>query len=84
MHDIEIWEKKLDWIAEVGGMALLNTHPDYMNFGDGPSQMDEYPVERLCTFLKYVQSNYEGFFWHALPREVARFWTAQMEGKRAV
>jgi hypothetical protein len=27
---ISIWKKKLDWIVEKGGMALLITHPDYM------------------------------------------------------
>jgi len=32
--DCKIWKEKLDWIAERGGMALLITHPDYMNFGD--------------------------------------------------
>ncbi len=32
---IGIWKRKLDWIAEKGGMALLNTHPDYMDFGNG-------------------------------------------------
>ena len=31
--NIEIWKNKLDWIVKNGGMALLNTHPDYMNFG---------------------------------------------------
>ena len=30
--NIDIWKKKLDWIAEKGGMALFITHPDYMNF----------------------------------------------------
>jgi hypothetical protein len=25
--DIDIWKKKLDWIVEKGGMALLITHP---------------------------------------------------------
>jgi len=30
--NIDIWKQKLDWIAEHGGMALVNTHPDYMNF----------------------------------------------------
>ena len=28
----DIWKKKLDWVAEHGGMALINTHPDYMSF----------------------------------------------------
>src|SRR5436190_13509245 len=26
----DIWRRKLDWIAEYGGMALIDTHPDYM------------------------------------------------------
>ncbi len=26
--NIDIWKKKLDWIAERGGMALLDVHPD--------------------------------------------------------
>jgi hypothetical protein len=30
--NIEIWKKKLDWIVRKGGIALLNTHPDYMRF----------------------------------------------------
>ena len=28
----EIWLRKLDWVASHGGMALINTHPDYMSF----------------------------------------------------
>ena len=28
----EIWMRKLDWIAEHGGMVLLDMHPDYMSF----------------------------------------------------
>ena len=27
-NDIRIWKEKLDWIADNGGMALLNSHPD--------------------------------------------------------
>ena len=30
-ENIDIWKKKSDWIVENGGMALLITHPDYMN-----------------------------------------------------
>src|SRR5438309_2390335 len=29
----KIWMRKLDWIAEHGGMVLLDAHPDYMSFG---------------------------------------------------
>jgi len=71
---IRIWEKKLDWIAECGGMALLNVHPDYMYFGKGKRCCDEYPAERFQELLNLVQSRYQGQYWNALPRDVARFW----------
>ena len=74
---IDIWKKKLDWIAEKGGMALINTHPDYMHFGDGKPGLEEYPVRLFAQFLEYVKDRYEGRYWHALPREVARFWREQ-------
>jgi len=41
--NIDIWKQKLDWIVEHGGMALLITHPDYMDFGKG-NGFEEYPV----------------------------------------
>ena len=39
--NIDIWKQKLDWISEHSGMALLNTHPDYMNFDGGIRQKSE-------------------------------------------
>ena len=72
--NIEIWKRKLDWIAERGGMALLNTHPDYMCFDGSEKARDEFPVSRYEDFLCYVRRKYEGDFWPALPREVARFY----------
>jgi hypothetical protein len=39
--NIHKWKKKLGWIAECGGMALLNTHPGYMNLGEGTRQRTE-------------------------------------------
>jgi len=71
---IDIWKRKLDWIAESGGMALLNTHPDYMNFGDGAPGSEEYPAEHYREFLSYLRTRYRGKYWAALPREMARFW----------
>ena len=41
--NIDIWKQKLDWIAENGGMALVNAHPDYMNFDGGKLGIEEYP-----------------------------------------
>jgi hypothetical protein len=71
---IDIWKKKSDWIAAHGGMALVNTHPDYMHFAGKKPGMEEYPAEYYVTFLEYIKKNYEGQYWHALPRDVARFW----------
>lgn len=73
--DIEIWKRKLDWIVTCGGMALLNTHPDYMNFDGKKGGMDEYPVRHYVEFLEYIKRKYEGIYWHILPREIARFWS---------
>jgi peptidoglycan/xylan/chitin deacetylase (PgdA/CDA1 family) len=75
-RNIDIWKKKLDWIVENGGMALLNIHPDYMNFKKGKCEAEEYPAEFFEEWLDYVKTKYEGQYWHALPREMAYFWKA--------
>jgi len=72
-QNIDIWKQKVDWVAEHGGMVLLNTHPDYMCFG-GKHERDEYPVSFYEDFLLYVREKYEGSYWSALPREVARYY----------
>lgn len=43
------------------GMAVLNTHPDYMCFG-GKSAVDEFPISYYEEFLSYVRQKYEGAF----------------------
>jgi hypothetical protein len=72
---ITIWKKKLDWIAEQGGMALLLTHPDYMNFDGNPLDIEEYPAQYYREVLHYVKTRHKGKYWHVLPREMARFWS---------
>ena len=67
----DIWKKKLDWIAEKGGMALLNTHPDYMNFDGSTPGPEEYPVRHYTEFLEYLKNRYAGMYYHALPGELA-------------
>jgi hypothetical protein len=69
---IQIWKTKLEWIAEKGGMALLNVHPDYINF-DGKKKFDEYPARYYEDFLKYVNEKYRNQIWQALPRDIAAF-----------
>jgi len=75
---IDIWEKKLDWVAKKGGMALLNTHSDYMGFNGRKLGTEEYPVEYYIEFLKFIKAKYEGDYYHGLPIEIARFWKENM------
>jgi hypothetical protein len=65
-----IWEEKLEWLVGCGGMALMNTHPDYMSFDRLPAR-DEFDAALYERFLLHVKKKYDGTFWHALPREVA-------------
>ena len=70
---IDVWKRKLDWIVEHGGMALLDTHPDYINFSGKGKGASEYPVSLYREFLDYVRSKYAGQYWHATSREVAGY-----------
>jgi hypothetical protein len=70
-----IWKRKLDWIAEKGGMALLNTHPDYMNFGKNSDAAEQYSVELYRDFISYIKANYSDQYWTGLPQTLARFLT---------
>ena len=62
--DDAIWRQKLDYLAERGGMALMLTHPDYL---DSPRRLDLYR-----EFLQYARE--KSGAWHALPCEVAAWW----------
>jgi glycosyltransferase involved in cell wall biosynthesis len=67
----DIWTRKLDWIAEHGGMALVIVHPDYLRFdGEKPSPRT-FPVELYRQFLEYARRQYANKFWNSLPREVS-------------
>jgi hypothetical protein len=72
--DIGIWKRKLDWIAENNGMALINAHPDYMEFERKRGGSETYPAKFYSEFLKFVKSRHEDEFWNCLPRDMARFW----------
>jgi glycosyltransferase involved in cell wall biosynthesis len=78
--DISIWKRKLDWIAEKGGMALLISHPDYMNFNHGRPAQEEYPVQFYEEFLQYVRTKYDEKYWHVLPKDMARYWEEKHRG----
>jgi hypothetical protein len=64
------WLHKADFIERYHGMILLNTHPDYL------SQPVTWRV--YADFLQAMRRR-EGY-WHALPREAARWWRARATG----
>lgn len=59
-----IWLEKVDFIEKYHGMALLNSHPDYL------AQKSVWRVYH--GFLTAVKER--AGYWHALPRETARWW----------
>jgi len=72
--DIDIWKRKLDWIASKGGMVLMLVHPDYINFNKSLLLEEEYYVDKYVEILEYVNRMYKNQYYHVLPRELAIFW----------
>lgn len=60
----ETWLRKLAVIKRYSGLAMLITHPDYLNSAE---RMDQYR-----QFCQQVAGDSEK--WSALPREVATWW----------
>lgn len=76
---IDIWKRKLDWIASKGGMTLVNVHPDYISFSDSSAATNEFPVSFYEELLTYIKTKYEGAYWNALPKEVASYFVCCKE-----
>jgi hypothetical protein len=66
---VDIWIRKADFIAKWGGMALVNVHPDYTCVRNN--------IELYKRFLMAVKEKAD--YWHALPRETARWWRNRAE-----
>lgn len=69
---IDIWKRKLDWVASHGGMAMVIVHPDYVNF-DGTQRFSEYSAYLYQELLDYVANRYREEAWFALPRDIASY-----------
>jgi glycosyltransferase involved in cell wall biosynthesis len=69
----QIWLKKLSWIALNGGLMLVNVHPDFLTFNGSPSGVREVTAGHYRDFLAHLRQHYAGGYWHALPRDAARF-----------
>lgn len=68
---IDLWKRKVDWLAQHGGMILLDTHPDYMAMGATDQRGHQYPVGLYKELLDYIKSRYQDEYWAALPKEAA-------------
>jgi hypothetical protein len=62
-----LWLEKLEFVAANGGMALLNSHPDYLR---EPRHLAIYE-ELLGAVARRDDA------WRALPRDAARWWRAR-------
>jgi len=63
----QLWLEKVEFIAARRGMALLNSHPDYLR---ARTTWNVYEA-----FLAEMAQRPD--LWHALPRDVARWWRAR-------
>lgn len=59
-----MWDEKVDFIRQFHGMALMNTHPDYLR--------DPHSFAIYEQFLCGMRQRQE--YWHALPKDVADWW----------
>jgi peptidoglycan/xylan/chitin deacetylase (PgdA/CDA1 family) len=63
-RDESIWIRKLEYLAGLAGMALVITHPDYLDSAD-----------RLGAYRRFLEAARErSGMWHVLPKEVAAWW----------
>ena len=65
-----IWKQKLDWIAAKGGLALVNIHPDYIDFS-GKRTSSCYPHSQVKELFEHLCSRYRGKFWNPLAKDLA-------------
>ena len=80
-----LWLDKVDFIARWGGMALVNVHPDYMRDPTRFAVYEEF-LRQMADRMKWREGRREGeaaldvpSCWHALPRDVARWWRRRAE-----
>jgi peptidoglycan/xylan/chitin deacetylase (PgdA/CDA1 family) len=68
-----LWLEKVDFIKKFHGMALLNSHPDYL--------MDKTVWNVYERFLIEMKERQD--YWTALPREVTQWWRLRTESNGA-
>ncbi len=64
-----VWLEKINFIERHGGMAMMITHPDYL--------LDPTFFAVYEEFLRTMSQ--QSGYWHALPRDVARWWRCRLQ-----
>jgi peptidoglycan/xylan/chitin deacetylase (PgdA/CDA1 family) len=67
----KIWLNKVDFICRFQGMALLNSHPDYLK--------NRLNFKIYKDFINAVK-DMDGY-WSVLPRDAAKWWRYRTEGR---
>jgi len=70
----DIWLRKLDWVAEHGGMAMVIVHPDYISFNGGTSEYRTFPVSHYEKLLEHLRQKFGQSVWLPLPKELAAWY----------
>jgi len=73
-RDGRTWELKLDFLMRNHGMALMLTHPDYL---DTPERLAVYR-----DFLLHIRER--GEHWHATPAELTAWWKRRAQSRIVV
>jgi hypothetical protein len=68
-QDETAWVRKANFLRERGGMALIDTHPDYL--------VEERIFNAYAGFLERYSD--DATAWQALPREVSAWWRRRAE-----
>jgi hypothetical protein len=69
--DETAWVQKAEFLRSRGGMALLDTHPDYL--------IDEQIFGAYRRFLERFESDEDA--WRALPRDVSGWWRRRAQSR---
>lgn len=63
----QLWLQKVNFLEEYRGMALVNSHPDFLR--------DSSTWAVYAEFLSIMKQRIG--YWHALPQNVAKWWCAR-------
>lgn len=69
-----LWLEKVSFVEKFHGMALVNTHPDYLK--------SKLTWDVYCKFLSEMKM--WDCYWNALPREVSRWWKSRVNSSSSM